>query len=255
MSSATFARPSPSADLQRWTGRTLNRRVAARVAGAGYVAIFALAIFANFFVLEGLVQADDPAATVAGIQDDLSLFRLGLIAFLAVFVLDIAISWALYVVFRDVHRDLAVLAAWSRLVYTVFLGVALVYFFQVIQWVGDSEYLAALGQEQIEAQTMLAVDSFESTWLVGLIAFGLHLVLLGALVLRSGYVPRIMGGLLILAGIAYGMDTLAHAVLADYDSVAGLMLAFVALPSMLGEGWLGLWLLLTRRFNRESETN
>ena len=253
MSNATVARPDEGTDLQPWTGHTLNRRVAARVAGIGYVAIFVLAIFANFFVLEGLVQAEDPAATVANIQEDLGLFRLGLIAFLAVFVLDIAISWALYVVFRDVHRDLALFAAWSRLVYTVFLGVALVYFFQVIQWVGDAEYVAALGPDQVQAQTMLALDSFDFTWLVGLVAFGLHLVLVGALVLRSGYVPRILGGLLILAGVAYGVDTVARAVLTDYDSVAGLMLAFVALPSMLGEGWLGLWLLLTKRFDRESE--
>jgi hypothetical protein len=254
MENATLVTPVASGDLQPWTGRTVNRRLAARIAGAGYVALFALALFANFFVLEGLVESEDAAATVANIQDDLGLFQMGLIAFLLVFVLDIAISWALYVVFRDVHRDLALLAAWSRLVYTVFLGVALVYFFQVIQWVGDAGYVAALGPDQVQAQTMLALDSFEFTWLVGLVAFGLHLVLLGALVLRSGYVPRVLGALLILAGAAYAIDTVAHAVLSDYDAVAGLMLALVALPSMVGEGWLGLWLLLTRRFNQESRT-
>ncbi len=253
MDSATLATPVAADDRQSWTGRTLNRRLAARIAGAGYVALFVLAIFANFFVLEGLVESEDAAATVANLQDDLVLFRMGLIAFLAVFVLDIAISWALYVVFRDVHRDLALLAAWSRLVYTAFLGVALVYFFQAIQWVSDADY-AALGPDQVQAQTMLALDSFEFTWLVGLVAFGLHLVLLGSLVIRSGYVPRVLGALVILAGIAYAIDTVAHAVLSDYDAVAGLMLALVALPSLVGEGWLGLWLLLTRRFNQESKT-
>ncbi len=203
-----------------------------------------LAIFANFGVREGLIVPGDAALTVANLSEGIGLFRWGLVAFLVVFLLDVVAAWALHVVFRDVQRDLSLLAAWFRLTYTVFLGVALVFFFRALQLVTGATYLAGVEPASLEADVMLALESFNHTWLVGLAAFGIHLLLLGALVVRSGLVSRVLGALLVAAGGAYLLDTIANAVVADYAGVAGIMLALVAVPSMLGEGWLGLWLLL-----------
>lgn len=166
-----------------------------------------------------------------------------------VFLLDIVLAWALHVVFRPVNPDLSLLAAWSRLVYTTFLGVALVFHLQALRLLDDA-HLAALGTDQAQTQALLALESFNDAWLVGLAAFGIHLVLLGVLVIRSGWAPRLLGVLLAIAGVAYVVDTLAQTLLPDYRAVAPVFLAIVAVPSMVGEGWLGLWLLLTRRFAR-----
>ena len=225
---------------------SISRRAAARIAGASYIAIFALAIFANFLVVEGLVVADDGAGTLANIRESLGLFRWGLVAFLVVFLIDVVVSWALHIVFRPVQRDVSLVTAWFRLVYTVFLGAGLVSFFEATRLAGG---VVGLSEEAAAAQTLLAMGSFEAMWLVGLAAFGLHLVLLGVLVNRSGLVSRFLGFILMAAGVAYVFDTVAHGVMADYESVAGIMLAVVAVPSMIGEGWLGLWLLRTRRLS------
>lgn len=222
------------------------RARAARLAGVSYVLLFALAIFANFLVVEGLVVDGDGAATVANITDSLGMFRWGLVAFLVIFLLDVVVSWALHVVFRTVDRDLSLVTAWFRLVYTVFLGVGLVSWFDVLQLISGA---TGLGAEGVAAQTALAMASFEAMWLIGLAAFGIHLILLGVLVVRSGLITRVLGYMLMIAGAAYVADTVAHAVVFDYESVAGLMLAIVAIPSMIGEGWLGLWLLRTRRIS------
>ncbi|MGB7425766.1 MAG: DUF4386 domain-containing protein [Ornithinimicrobium sp.] len=226
--------------------RVTSRRAAARIAGVSYVLMFALAIFANFTVLEGLVIDGDATRTVANLTGSLGMFRLGVVAFLLIALLDLVIAWALFVVLRDVHHDLALLAAWSRLVYTVLLGVALVYFFQVIALL-TAPGTAAIGPEVTGAQVMLALGSFDAAWLIGLAVFGVHLILLGALLIRSQLVPRVPGVLLVVAGSAYLADTLAHALLPNYSAVADIFLVAVALPSMIGEGWLGLWLLFTRR--------
>jgi magnesium-transporting ATPase (P-type) len=228
----------------------LSRRRAARMAGIGYVLIFVLAIFANFYVREGLVEPDNAAATVANITESMGLFRLGMVAFLAIFVLDVVIAWALHIVFRDANRDLSLVTAWFRLVYTVFLGVALVFLFQVLQFLSGADYVSALGSDQVNAQVMIALDSFNATWLVGLAAFGLHLVLLGVLIIRSGLASRWMAYLLMAAGGAYVLDTVANVTLANYADLAPAFLVMVALPSVIGEGWLGLWLLLSRRIAR-----
>ncbi|WP_372594227.1 DUF4386 domain-containing protein [Actinotalea sp.] len=226
-----------------------GRRTAARIAGVGYVLLFVLAILANFVVLQGLVVDGDAVATVANLDEQTGLFRFGLVAFLVVAVVDVVVAWALFVVLREVHHDLALLAAWSRLAYTVMLVVGLVFFVQVLTLVTDPGIVEALGAEERGAQVMLALASFDAAWLLGLAIFGVHLALLGVLLLRGRIAPRALGVLLVVAGAAYVVDTLAHVLLPDYAAVANLLLAVVALPSMLGEGWLGLWLLLTKRLD------
>lgn len=237
--------PAPGAAAHR-PADAFPRSRAARIAGVSYLVMFVLAIFANFVVREGLIEPGNAAETVANISGSIGLFRLGLMAFVVIFVLDVVIAWALHVVFRDVNRDVSLAAAWFRLVYTVLLGVALVSMFQVLHLLGG-ESLGFLTSEQVNAQTMIELASFESAWLIGLVAFGIHLAMVGMLIVRSSLVARALGYVLIAAGVAYVLDTVARGLLADYDAVAGVFLVVVALPSMIGEGWLGLWLLLTKR--------
>jgi hypothetical protein len=229
-------------------GKLVEPRFAARIAGCGYVVIFVLAIFANFIVREGLVSPDDAAATVANIRGSMLLFRLGLIAFLIVFIADVVLAWALHIVFREVSSDLSLVTAWFRLVYTVFLGIGIIFIFQTILLLSGADYISALSPAEIEAEVMIAMESFNYAWLVGLAAFGVHLALLGTLAMKSGFVPKLLGVVLILAGAAYAIDTVAHALLPNYSDLAMVFLLIVAIPSVLGEGWLGLWALFTRRY-------
>ena len=224
-------------------GSRLPRR-AALIAGTGYVALFALAIFANFVVLEGMVVVDDPAATAANIADSPGLFRLGIVAFVAVFVIDVAVAWALFALFRDRDRDLSLAAAWFRLAYTVMLGVGVVFLVQALGFVDGAGLLGAAEPEVLQAQALVALDSFDAAWLVGLVAFGVHLVMLGALLLRSKRGPRVMAVLLVVAGVAYVVDTTAHLLLSNYEQYGSVFLAMVAVPSIVAEGWFGLWLLV-----------
>ncbi len=228
--------------------KSVTPRRAARIAGISYIATFLLAIFANFFVREGMIEPDNAAATVANVTGSIGLFRLGMIAFLVIFVVDVVIAWALHMIFREVDHDLSLGAAWFRLVYTTFLGVALVFFYQALQLVGDGGIAAAYTTDQVNAQTMIALESFNNVWLVGLVAFGVHLVIVGYLLIRSGYVSKVLGYLLIAAGVTYGLDTVARTLLENYSDFTNVFLAMVAVPSMIGEGWLGLWLLLGKKF-------
>jgi hypothetical protein len=218
-------------------------RTAARIAGIGYIVLFVLAIFANFLVFDGLVESGDAAATAANIADSEGLFRLGVVAFLIVFIVDVVVAWALWVLFRDVARELSRLTAWMRIVYTVFLGVALVFSLVAVQLIGGAAYLGAFDQGQIDAQVMLMLDAFTYAWLIGLAAFGFHLILLGYMVLATGAAPRVLGIVLAIAGTAYAADTVAHALLSNYTDYENLFLALVAIPSIVGELWFTVWLL------------
>ncbi len=222
----------------------VSSRQAAKIAGIGYLVIFVLAIFANFFVVSGLVVPGDAAATAARIAGSTGMFRSGLVSFAVVFIVDVAIAWALYILFRPVSRDLSLLAAFFRLIYTVFLGVALVFFFLVLGLLSGAEYLRAFTPGQLNAQIMLFLSAFNYVWLIGLVAFGVHLILVGRLIFRSRNISRILGIVLTVAGAAYILDTIAHAVLENYQSYATVFLLIVAVPSVLGELGFTIWLLV-----------
>lgn len=224
----------------------------ALIAGVGYVVLFLLGIFANFFVREGLVVRGDAAQTVANILESESLFRWGMVSFLAIFVIDVIVAWALYVLFRRVNQELSLVTAWFRIVYTVFLGVALIFFYQSLQLISGAQFLTAFDTGQLEAQALVALDTFNSTWLIGLLAFGVHLVLLGLLLLKSEQAPGVLGYVLAVAGAAYVTDTLAHTLLSNYDDYESLFIAIVAIPAVIAEGWMALWLLV--RGGRDEES-
>ena len=140
---------------------------------------------------------------------------------------------------NPVHRDLSLLAAWFRLTYTVVLGAALGFLYAAV-WLASSP--DAFGDAHDDG-ILLALQTFDFTWVAGLAAFGAHLMLLGLLMLKARG-PRWIAWLLMAAGAAYVLDTVAHLVLADYEASADLFLAIVALPSLIGEMSFAVWLLL-----------
>jgi hypothetical protein len=218
-------------------------RRAALIAGVGYLFLFFLAIYANFFVREGLVDPDNAAATFTNIADSEMLFRAALIAFLIIFVLDIAIAWALYVLFKTVSQQLSLVTAWFRVVYTVFLGVALIFFFGVLQIIDGADFLNSFDQGQLDAQVAMLLEAFNYAWLIGLASFGVHLVLIGYLILSSKIASRALGIVLAVAGVAYMADTVFYTILPNYSEYENLFLAMVAVPSVIGELAFTIWLL------------
>ena len=218
------------------TAPRTSARTAAGWAAVSYALLFVLAIFANFIALGQVLDPADAPATAAALVEHETSMRLGAAAFLAIFLLDVVIAWALLVLLRAVQADLALLAAWFRLTYTVLLGASMVALFvalELVETAGASD-----------SSVLLALQSFDFLWVVGLSAFGVHLVLVGLLLLRANGAPRLLGWLLVLAGAAYATDTVAHLLLSDYEAYADLMLAVVAVPSVVAELWFTVWLAL-----------
>ncbi len=223
-------------------------RKIAGITGAGYLIIFISGIFANFFVLQGLVEPDNAAATMHNIETGQALFRTGILSFIFMVVCDVLLAWTLYQLLRPVNKDLSLLSAWLRLVNGTIFGIALFNLFKVLQMVNGAHYRTLLTADQLHAQVMLSLGSFNDTWLIGLIFFGLHLFVLGYLILRSGYVPKLLGILLIIAGAGYLVDSFAHFLLPDYAAYETVFALVVVVPGVIGELAFTLWLLARALF-------
>ena len=182
-------------------------RKAALIAGAGLLAMTICAVGAIVFIFERLIVPSDAGATVNNILAGEMQFRIGVTGLFVVAVLDVVVAWALYVFLEPANKNLSLLAAWFRLVYSAILGVALFGYANVLRLLGGTHYMQAVETGQLHADVMLSIKVFEDGWAIGLVFFGIHLVILGYLVFKSGYVPRILGVVLAFGGAAYLTDS------------------------------------------------
>ena len=221
----------------------VSLRTAARVAGFGLLIMFFAAIFANFFVIEGLIVPGDAETTVNNVIANGLLFRFGIASFLIVLICDVLVAWGLYVFFKPASASLSVLTAWLRLVYTAIFGAALFGLVVVLRLISSADLLAAFDRAQLRAQVILFLNAFDSGWLFSLVFFGVHLFVLGLLVFRSGYAPKLLGILLIVSSFGYLLDSFAQFLLPNYASYESIFLLIVAVPGIIAELSLCFWLL------------
>ena len=170
---------------------TQGMRRSAVVAGAGLVVLAVLAAAANFGVIQHLVTAGDPAITARDILASAGLFRLGTAALAVVVILDIVVAWALLRFFEPVHQGLARIAAWLRISYAAIFAVAISQLTGVLPLLSNARHLTAFSTGQRRAEALTKIHDFNDIWKISLILFGLHLVLIGYLACKSGYVPRV----------------------------------------------------------------
>ncbi|HEX9633863.1 MAG TPA: DUF4386 domain-containing protein [Candidatus Limnocylindria bacterium] len=102
----------------------------------------------------------------------------------------------------------------------------------------QTESLAALGSDQLHAQVLVLLSSFGYEWSLALVIFGIHLGLLGYLVYRSGYIPRLVGVALAIAGIGYVVYNLRPYLYPDAE-IGFVFAAFFG--ELVFLVWLAIW--------------
>jgi hypothetical protein len=227
--------PSSRRALAPW-----SMRDASLTAGVAILLMSVVAVFGNVVVVDGLVTQGDAERTATDILASQGLFRLGIASLILVVALDVVVAWALYRVFAPVNASLSMLAAAMRLVYSAVFMVAIAQLVGVTRLLSDDGSRAVLGTDQVHAQAMLGITAFNDIWYVGQFIFGAHLLLIGYLAYRSGYIPRVLGALLVIAGTGYAIDSLG-AVLTQGSWTD------VSSFTFLGEFLLAIWLVIRAR--------
>lgn len=201
------------------------------------ISLLLMAVAAGFsfgYVYSGMVIPDQAIETVDQITRDMSLFRAGAWGWMLVLILDVVVAVALYRYFKPVHATFSAVTGGMRLVYSALLGLAIYHLFNAM----------SLVQEGVDASGVMAsLESFEGIWSGSLTLFGLHLVGLGVLSLRSGVVPRFWGWLLVLAGLCYFGVHGAKALLPAMEARVQQAEVILSLPMALGELGFAVWLI------------
>jgi len=219
---------------------TTGRQAALTAAIASIVMFFA-AMIAELYMRQSLIVPGDAVTTAANILAHPALFRLGIFCFLLVLVCDVLASWALYVFFKPAQESLSLLAMLFRLVYTALFGAALFNLVAGFRWLTSSP---GFSSEQLQSQVYQCFQGFDDGWALALVFFGIHLVLQACLIFRAMVVPKWLGCVLLMAGVAYIGDNLGKLLLPSYAAWKAVLTALVAIPSMVGELGFAVWLLM-----------
>jgi len=193
---------------------------------------------------EKLIVRGDAAATASNIVASESRFRAFIATWIVMLVADVVVAWALYVFLRPVSDSLSLLTAWVRLVYVAIAAIAVVNLLSVPDVVSGADESEVFQPEQRNAQAMRSIRSFDFGFNVGFVFFGLHILGLGYLIVRSDYVPRVLGVLLIIASVGYLIDSFASFLSSKYANNEAYFFVFVAVPAIISELSLTVWLLI-----------
>ena len=218
------------------TKETMNPNKTARVVGILFLIMLLAGPFSLVYVPSQIIVPGDAAATVNNLMDSNSLFRASNIGHLIVLFADLGVSVLLYLLLKPVNKTLALFAAAFRLVMVAMRGINLTSQLLALLLLSGADYLSVFEPDQLHALVLLFLNAFESGILIDQAFFGPHLLIVGYLVFKSGFLPRVLGVLSIIAGFGYLIDSVTFILLPDFD-------ATISQFTFIGEIILMLWLL------------
>jgi Domain of unknown function (DUF4386) len=216
-------------------------RQLARIAGVLYLINIVLGAFAISIVPAIVVVAGDAAATAHNIQTHELLYRLGLVAHVLVTVTNVPLALIFYELFKVVNRRVALLDAFFILVATSIEAAGLLNQFAPLVLLGNESLTSALPTAQLQALAYAPVALSGIEYSIHTMFFGFDILCFAYLVLRSRFVPRAIGVLLAIDGVAYLIYSFADLLVPGF---AAQLVPWIQLPALFGEGSLCLWLLV-----------
>ncbi|TGV00228.1 DUF4386 domain-containing protein [Flavivirga rizhaonensis] len=182
---------------------------AALIAGISLFVMVLTTPFAEFSIFPKLIDSENATKTAENIINNKHLFSVAIFLILLTLIADIVASWALYIFLKPVNKSLSLLTAWFRLIYTAMYFIALYNLLEILSIIKSIEYLKDTGIGQINDSILLQIKAFRVEGSFGLIIFGIYLILLGYLVYKANYIPKIFGVILIIAGLSWVIDKLS----------------------------------------------
>ncbi len=214
----------------------------ARTAGLLYLIVVVTGVFSLAYVPSQITVRGDASATVGNIVASQPLFRLGIVAGLICYTAFLLLPFALYKLLSPVGRNAAVLMVAFAVVSVPISFVTMLNKLDILSLLSGADYLQAFTTEQLHARVMLSLDAYSNGLLVSKIFWGLWLLPFGYLVFKSGFLPRVLGILLMVGCFGYLTDFFGSLLFSGYAETT--VASFASKPGSLGEIGICLWLLI-----------
>ena len=227
----------------------------ARLTGLLLLMLVVVGPFSQLYVPSTLIVPGDATATADNIRASESLFLSGSVGKSIVFLTEIVLSVLIYVLFRPVSRTLSLVAAFARLALAIIQGINLLPLFIALLLLSGAGYLTVFEPDQLDALVLLFLNAHGYGVFIWQLFFGFHLFVLGYLIFKSGYFPRILGVLMVFAALGYSTHGYGGILFPNYVEIFALG---VAAGSLIGElPFFVFWLLIkgvnVERYNERAQ--
>jgi len=231
-----------TADLSQLSKKNMSTRadrslrLKARIAGVFYLLTILGGVLAGVFVTGKLVVDGDAAATATNILMHKGLFQLGFAVYLIEMVCQVAVTALFYELLKPTGKSVSLIAAFVGLAGCVIKTFSRVFFIAPLFILGGAHYLSVFSLEQLRALALVMLKVNDRGTAIALVFFGFYALMTGYLILRSTFLPRILGVLSVLAGLGW-LSFL-------YLPLGHRLFPYVAVFAIFGAGALILWLLV-----------
>ena len=214
-----------------------NPQLYARIAGILYLIIIIAGAFGQLFVRNKLFVYDNPTATANNIMNSEFLWRIGISTDLIMHICDLPVMIVLYYLLRPVNKKLALLNLSFNLIQTAVLVANKLNLVFALFFLGDADYLKSFSRDQLNTLSYLFIKLHDYGFGIGLVFFGFVCLIEGFLIFKSGYFPKTIGILMLIAGICYLTNSFTLFLAPQFANIALLM------PCLIAELTFSLWLI------------
>jgi hypothetical protein len=212
----------------------------ARMAGFLYFIYIVTTIVADVFGRSKLIVFGDAAATAQNIMASEWQFRIGITGDLVSAVFFLLAAWALYVLLKPVNKDLALLFVLLNLGGVAVYSINLLNQFAAVLLLSGADYLKVFQADQLQALAMFFLNVHHNGYWIAQIFFGAWLFPLGYLVFKSGFLPRILGIVMMIHCVGWLMTFLQFFLFPGFE-----VITYLTYPlGFISEFGLTLWLLI-----------
>jgi hypothetical protein len=187
-----------------------------------------------------LIVFGDAIATANNILASEWLFRIGFVSDILAGVLFLLTAWALYVLLKPVNENIALLFVLLNLSGVAVQCMNMLNLFGAVLLLNGSDYLNVFPSDQLQALAMFFLNLYKNGFMIAQFFYAAWLFPLGYLVFKSGYLPKILGVILMIECIGWLMYPLQFFLFPAYEVISYLSFAV----GFIGEFGLALWLLI-----------
>ena len=213
----------------------------ARIAGFCYLIVIGTGLFSEVFVRQALRVPNDALATAHNIQANEMLFRWGFTADIINFAIGLPTILIVYFLFKRTNKLLLQLALTFVIIQTAIIAVNLLNQMSPLLILSNDTYLNTFQPNQLATLALLSLNIQTQGYAIGLVFFGFYCLIVGYVMYKSNFLPKLFGILYAISGLCYLVNSFIMFLSKEFDNP---LFIYLAIPIFIGELSFCLWLLI-----------
>ncbi len=213
----------------------------ARLSGFFYLIVIAGGLFAEVFVREAMAVSNDAVATANKIQASEMFYRLGFVADLINLICGLPVILFFWILFKRSHKYIVTLAIFSVIICNAVVATNLSNQLHPLLVYGNANYLQSFQPNQLAVLSPMALEIQSQGYAIGLVFFGFYCVIIGYLIYKTEYIPKLLGILYAIAGVSYILNSFIMFLSHGFSNP---LFPYILFPAFIGELSVCMWLLV-----------